>query len=995
MDERIRLVSTPKIQGKPYCFGRDDILKRISEMFDSGENAIALYGTGGMGKTEIVKHYIKRNGSKYDTVIFATFGKSLSDLILSESFFRFDSDFPRKVMAGGVREDDISFFRRKLEAIKNSTDERTLIVIDNMDTYDKDLKELWGGNYRLLVTTRIDLSKDIVQLKIDSIGSDESLKDLFMHNYRGYYVSREDPDLVKMFDMVNRHTYTVELLAQHMGKSDRTVKQMIEELEKHGVKSLDTAVDADSSEVAYKNLSKIFNMVKLKPEELEILKLLSLTPLTGIPAALFLKLSGLKSTVLIQELEQRCWIRRCDNDGIALHTVIRDIVRDKLKPTVENTKYFIDNFTDVIEDRKMWHTKIEDKERYASIGSELVSFFKEINEETWILYRYVEALFSFAIKPQKAIDLAIRIYEYSVEHNGMYCYESAKAAFKIGWAYLFNLQWADVLSKAKEWLEISYGIFKKLELKTVTENATYTHMLVNLSRVKVFIGEEQGDFKELRSAKWYVNKAIGINAKWIKEGDLLYPRIAGGYMQKADVCISLGEYEQALKLLDESYEMLYGIYKDVDPETLEATSQKAIALYHMGRYSEAVAVGLENIAGYDKFYGKFYFGRYEQLLIVLRSYISLGKVAEAKELQKEVLEIGEKIFVKKETALNVFDDIITPEEDKEALLKKSEEQNEGDIRTLVNLINKVDKKLDNVGKELKDAKDRDISAYKKIDSIDERLKNLDKLMRSVYGVVCDKKGKLPDFTAMKPQEAEEGRSAFINETAKEIAKLIRKDSAKVELEEAQLKGLFGEYWNMLDGYTKRALVSANVFAANFRDEAYKDLDFSGVVIAATSALENEIKKRFFVGYQKFLTKKYGKPSEEKWPKSMIYINSEGTVLRNNRFTLGSLGYIFKCNENEAEFLEKYLKTVVCDSDTDSAIGLLYSKADKNCIVARCEKIKNKYRNKAAHSDSVSMKLAKSCISDVIGLKDASEHIGKVQGLLLDIVKITCKYKNQR
>ena len=58
-----------------------------------------------------------------------------------------------------------------------------------------------------------------------------------MQNYDGYDVCEDDPMLSELIELVGRHTYTIELLAQHMENSGQTPKEMIEILKKEGISS--------------------------------------------------------------------------------------------------------------------------------------------------------------------------------------------------------------------------------------------------------------------------------------------------------------------------------------------------------------------------------------------------------------------------------------------------------------------------------------------------------------------------------------------------------------------------------------------------------------------------------------------------------------------------------------------------------------------------------------------------------------------------------------
>lgn len=62
---------------------------------------------------------------------------------------------------------------------------------------------------------------------------------------------------------------------------------------------------------------------------------------------------------------------------------------------------------------------------------------------------------------------------------------------------------------------------------------------------------------------------------------------------------------------------------------------------------------------------------------------------------------------------------------------------------------------------------------------------------------------------------------------------------------------------------RHSLISAKVFATICRKTSYQVLDYSGIIVSVTSALENEFKLCFFSGYQDYLFKTYGEPSINK------------------------------------------------------------------------------------------------------------------------------------
>ncbi len=292
---------------------------------------------------------------------------------------------------------------------------------------------------------------------------------------------------------------------------------------------------------------------------------------------------------------------------------------------------------------------------------------------------------------------------------------------------------------------------------------------------------------------------------------------------------------------------------------------------------------------------------------------------------------------------------------------------------------------------------RDVAEIKdKVENID---KNVSALLNSVNNMISNQREGFPALKDLKSAEFEEQCSEFIGKVAEEISKIAMKDIASVDCEAQLLKGMFGDSWELLDGYTQKSLISAKVLFANCNKESYKALDFSGIVIAATSALENELKRRFFLGYQQYLTKTVGEPSDESWPKSMLFKRCDGTFVASNRFEMGAFKYLFEfkpSQEMDKLLLDGYLKTVMGDPFKEKGVGFFTLK-DRNgkSFIDRCEDVRTKYRNNAAHTSYVTKEAAADCCNIVIGPDAASAKIGEVQGLLYDLVRITEKYGGQR
>lgn len=298
-------------------------------------------------------------------------------------------------------------------------------------------------------------------------------------------------------------------------------------------------------------------------------------------------------------------------------------------------------------------------------------------------------------------------------------------------------------------------------------------------------------------------------------------------------------------------------------------------------------------------------------------------------------------------------------------------------------------------------------------SIEDIKRQLDEIKNSVSNLVSQRKAGFVIQSEWTPEYLEQQRSTFVNSVAEEIAKIAYNSTSIVNAEENKLKNIFGEYWRRLDAFTRKALVSARVFLANSESIALGGLDYSGVCISACSALEQELKLRFFIGYKEYLKEKF-RNDYSKWPSSMRYTRKNGSLTENTTFTIGNMPAIFGSKQRNEEtgkrfdnknmsvtpeekaLLNEYLKTIMNDKGMDIQA---FFKTDSTGLsfLDRCEDVRCVYRNTAAHTESLSIEMATECCRDVIGVSGsaASKTVGQVQGLIYDLVRLTSYYNPGR
>ena len=236
----------------------------------------------------------------------------------------------------------------------------------------------------------------------------------------------------------------------------------------------------------------------------------------------------------------------------------------------------------------------------------------------------------------------------------------------------------------------------------------------------------------------------------------------------------------------------------------------------------------------------------------------------------------------------------------------------------------------------------------------------------------------------------------------------------IQKETANLQSIFGIIWDRLLPTTQTSLVSAGVLWS-YCEDIGNNFDYSGVCISATSALESELKRVFYTGFQEYLYNHYGDPSKlpmdtvfSVWPEKLLnktkaacqneFLNPGSSVLGiGNSFTLGTLPYLFwdKDPVNRKllqQRMKEYLQTIVKDCYADNPlkyINPLIKEGDKtirdpNSFISQCEQIRENFRNPAAHIDIIPWEKADECYSEVVGKADSFRYATQAKGLIMKL-----------
>lgn len=280
------------------------------------------------------------------------------------------------------------------------------------------------------------------------------------------------------------------------------------------------------------------------------------------------------------------------------------------------------------------------------------------------------------------------------------------------------------------------------------------------------------------------------------------------------------------------------------------------------------------------------------------------------------------------------------------------------------------------------------------------------------------------FNQLQDKDKDESIGSFVRKTSEQIdQKLVDSKNQDIDEERRKLEALFGERWQYVMKSSQTSLVSSAVLLSRCSDIAAPDFDWSGVCICCTAALEAELKRVFFDGLLDFMADNYGEPSNENadeiykfWPEELLSIpkyqflkRTDSTLKRVKLFTMGKLPFLFgetgefsskqfirQSQLAQSELMRKrmteYLSTIVLDYYKEIPFEAFYigKKTDDRltsqagCFVWKCEQIRNKYRNKAAHVNVMTEQEATSCYQSILTKRGTYTYNAEIAGTILEL-----------
>ena len=320
-----------------YFIGRKEELKAVAKALQD-HNPVFITGTAGMGKSELVKTYAKKNEKKYTNIIHLFYGGDLKKCVAHMEFSDDTADMSEEML-----------FDKHMRILKKLHSD-SLIIIDNFNVLPKEdafFKEFIKLNCKILVTSRCNISR-YETIKISEMDADTELIELF---YKHCPSAKSSQDVVKeIIQTVGCHTLTVCLSALSLTASGMEPEELLAELKTCGLnitsgEDVELYKDDDFTDgLMIEHLSKLLQLGKLSNQQLDILRNLSLLPVSGVIKNSFKNWMKLDNLTDVNHLIKYGFINEdTDNKKISLHPLLQEVIAIETMPTVTACSTLLDN----------------------------------------------------------------------------------------------------------------------------------------------------------------------------------------------------------------------------------------------------------------------------------------------------------------------------------------------------------------------------------------------------------------------------------------------------------------------------------------------------------------------------------------------------------------------------------------------------------------------------------------------------------------------------
>lgn len=542
-----------------YFCGRDREISEIHDILQAQTSLLVLHGIGGIGKSELAKHYAKTFSASYDAVIFMRYDSSILETVTS------DLKLPVVNCKRSSDESGEDYFSRKISILQKICTPRHLIILDNFDTDECDrLDELTSLDCKFLITSRVDFESVFPQYEVNILDDFDSLRDIF--SYYSKLDNNEYSDNIII--ALEGHTMAVELVSKQMKLNDISAREMYEKLCENGISADENKVKnlkdgALRNKTALAHIEILFNVLGTSEE---IRNVLCYAAMIGeIPInkeqMIFLCEFDSEEVSVLEKAVRGGWITEYDGI-IQVHSLIDEVLISQLDPDIKRYWRLVKNVGETAE-------KIDTLSADERRQTEQIMFHisKHIHGEPAIMIEFLKQLANIYEQRNEFAGAENCILQYMEMSRGYYREETPDYRYEYLWLASLARQQGES-DREKTYIEIAEKLLGDSDIIPEKQFKSYMDMDYESS---IEYGEKMVEIAVTDHEYYTAYSMLALAEETL-----------GGDTEKM-MAYGREELKYALRLLDASI-------SSEPTETVDLLENIAIAHLHCCEYEKALSV---------------------------------------------------------------------------------------------------------------------------------------------------------------------------------------------------------------------------------------------------------------------------------------------------------------------------------------------------------------------------------------------------------------------
>ncbi len=624
--------------------GRNKDLQNLQQnIAQSNGKIILLKSIGGIGKTTLLKAFVKTNRSNYDHIIWIFFQDNLvnsfnSNIILLKNL---GISFPANIT-------DIDKYKLLMNNISNLNG-KTLILIDNLqeDNFVNLSKLPLSKNCQILATTRMNLTNSFVKLiKIKCLDF-VAAKLLFSKFYSGNF---EDEELDKLLNPIYYHTLTIELLAKTLETnfSINNLSQLINYLKETSISNENWQIsiksEYDNETINLKNhLLKAFDLVALSDYEKEILYYFSILPplqFSGNELKNIFSINEQNNIFFIEAinmLEKKGWIIKA-NSSYQIHGILQEIIKIRIPPTLEKTLPLINGLIENLDFKK--YLSISYKTKYITCAQYILKSIPDECSKIMVLNSLVAIGLERKGDFVNALNYANKSLEYALQK---------KDIPNICQIYSILAKIHHRLGK----LDDAYELYRKA-IDLIESSSTMDISALNVYSNFAILLEQLGEREHLEQAKEIYEQVIIILKLFIKENSderQYLVELATNLSSLGKIYSLLNNHKKSIEFQQKAYNDLVNLLGSNNEIVAMCANNLGLAYGYNKDFSSSLKYHKIAVSIQEKILDESHLELIISKSNLAHAYKNIGNISKAKSLFKELLNLGEKYLSDKHPSL--------------------------------------------------------------------------------------------------------------------------------------------------------------------------------------------------------------------------------------------------------------------------------------------------------------------------------------------------------